>query len=605
MDEKIVKDAFSTAFKNFMGDHKSITVRIPHVGNEFSENFKTKYYFDIDHHLKTNKKKKTARTEISPSAEKHTDIELSSLDSPNWITDEAIDIYFGLIKKEFTEYFAFAANFFPCLKKEGYDGVKEWYDDVKLFRYKTLFFPIYDNGHHYLVIFDNVHHRIEAFDPYDFGSYNDEVKMVTENKCYLEKTLSLLVNSYLKPKFEAFYEGMLLEAFSIIHIPPDIPRQLKEYDCGVFLLQIAKHIVFKKNLDFNSKHIENFRDEMKMEFFMKKLRPVKYATRTKIESKEKKASKSTQNIEVPQRRFDNKLLEDCWMNSTLQMILTGLDHQEGLTENGSTLWSTLIYLKNQDKSKALSPLSVKNLLISKENERIRGDIGKQQMVLQPVRHRAPNQMLQIGQQDAKDFLICLIQNQIYWPDVFNTFKVRMRSFSECKRCGNRSTQDNFNEFMFLEFDCPDSGSKMSDNMNKRLKQPEIIPDWRDEGGCGQKSEAQVYRKIDNIDETEFIIIVVRRLVNYGNGPIILRNRVLVDEEVQLTDFENRSSKFRPLAVIFHIGDVQGDETSGHYKADVRNLDGNWYRTSDDMMPQKIKENDVSDQGYIFLYKKVH
>ena len=55
----------------------------------------------------------------------------------------------------------------------------------------------------------------------------------------------------------------------------------------------------------------------------------------------------------------------------------------------------------------------------------------------------------------------------------------------------------------------------------------------------------------------------------------------------------------------HIGDVQGNETSGHYKADVRNLDGNWYRTSDDMMPQKIIENDVSDQGYIFLYKKVH
>ena len=76
------------------------------------------------------------------------------------------------------------------------------------------------------------------------------------------------------------------------------------------------------------------------------------------------------------KRFDNKLLEDCWMNSTLQMILTGLDHQEGLSENGSTLWSTLIYLKNQDKSKALSPLCVKNLLISRENERIRGDIGK-------------------------------------------------------------------------------------------------------------------------------------------------------------------------------------------------------------------------------------
>ena len=34
LDEKIVKDAFSTAFKNFIADHKSITVRIPNIGNE-------------------------------------------------------------------------------------------------------------------------------------------------------------------------------------------------------------------------------------------------------------------------------------------------------------------------------------------------------------------------------------------------------------------------------------------------------------------------------------------------------------------------------------------------------------------------------------------
>ena len=58
LDEKIVKDAFSTAFKNFMGDHKSITVRIPYIGNEFSEDFKLKHFFDADHHLKPKKKKK-------------------------------------------------------------------------------------------------------------------------------------------------------------------------------------------------------------------------------------------------------------------------------------------------------------------------------------------------------------------------------------------------------------------------------------------------------------------------------------------------------------------------------------------------------------------
>ena len=180
----------------------------------------------------------------------------------------------------------------------------------------------------------------------------------------------------------------------------------------------------------------------------------------------------------------------------------------------------------------------------------------------------------------------------------------MRSFSQCRRCGHRSSQANFSEFIFLEFDCPGSGSKMSTFMNERMEKPEIIPEWRDEEGCGPQSEALNYSKINNIDETEFIIVVLRRLVDFGNGPMILRNNVLVDHEVWLSDIQNRSSKFRPLSVIFHIGDVQGKDTFGHYKADVRNLDGNWYRTSDETMPQMIKEAEISDQGYIYLYQKV-
>ena len=61
LEEKFVKDAFSTAFKNFISDHKSITVRIPDIGNEFSEDFKTKYFFDIDNHLKQKRKNKTGK----------------------------------------------------------------------------------------------------------------------------------------------------------------------------------------------------------------------------------------------------------------------------------------------------------------------------------------------------------------------------------------------------------------------------------------------------------------------------------------------------------------------------------------------------------------
>ena len=98
--------------------------------------------------------------------------------------------------------------------------------------------------------------------------------------------------------------------------------------------------------------------------------------------------------------------------------------------------------------------------------------------------------------------------------------------------------------------------------------------------------------------------MLRRLVDNGNGPTIIRNSVPLGLEARVSDLQNKSALFRPLAVIFHIGDVEGKETYGHYKADVRNLDGNWYRTSDQMKPQKIQESEVSDQGYIYLYQKI-
>ena len=235
---------------------------------------------------------------------------------------------------------------------------------------------------------------------------------------------------------------------------------------------------------------------------------------------------------------------------------------------------------------------MKKILISKENERVQA----QQLI--------SNLRLHAGQQDAIDFFVCLKQNQIHWPDVFNTFKVRMKSIAECRSCRHTSSQANSEDFMFLEFSCPDSGTEMSTYLTEKMEHPEVISEWRDEEGCGQRRGALLFNKIVNIAEAEFLIIMLRRLVDNGRGPIILRNSVPLGQEARLSDLQNKSALFKPLAVIFHIGDVEGKETYGHYKADVLNMDGNWFRTSDQMMPQKIQENEVSDQGYIYLYKKV-
>ena len=111
-----------------------------------------------------------------------------------------------------------------------------------------MLFPIYDVSHYYLIVYDNIHQTIEAYDPYDFGSCNIELQatMVTENKVYLEQTLSFLVNTYLKPKFEAIYEGIILEPTLMVYTPPDIPSQVNDSDCTVFLLQFAISVIQRR-----------------------------------------------------------------------------------------------------------------------------------------------------------------------------------------------------------------------------------------------------------------------------------------------------------------------------------------------------------------------
>ena len=107
----------------------------------------------------------------------------------------------------------------------------------------------------------------------------------------------------------------------------------------------------------------------------------------------------------------------------------------------------------------------------------------------------------------------------------------------------------------------------------------------------QISPVLLFNKVKDIEECDFLIIVIKRLVNFGEGPEILRNKLPLGGDTRITDANNQTGTYKPLAVLFHIGEVL-------------NLDGNWYRTSDEDVPRKISTRSVSDQGYIFLYKRI-
>ena len=68
--------------------------------------------------------------------------------------------------------------------------------------------------------------------------------------------------------------------------------------------------------------------------------------------------------------------------------------------------------------------------------------------------------------------------------------------------------------------------------------------------------------------------------------------------------DGKLGKFLPMAIIHHSGNVRGQTTQGHYRADVKNKETkNWFRTSDNEPPENLSVNGLTKMGYIFVYKK--
>ena len=113
-------------------------------------------------------------------------------------------------------------------------------------------------------------------------------------------------------------------------------------------------------------------------------------------------------------------------------------------------------------------------------------------------------------------------------------------------------------------------------------------------------------RIANIEDTEYVVFVLKRLTVVQNNMEIIKTEISVDvnDRVNLTDVNGRTAQFEPISIIHHIGHVIGNTTQGHYLADVKNkVTNSWFRTSDNAPPEDITEIGLTKMGYIFLYKK--
>ena len=145
---------------------------------------------------------------------------------------------------------------------------------------------------------------------------------------------------------------------------------------------------------------------------------------------------------------------------------------------------------------------------------------------------------------------------------------------------------------------------MAEFVTKKLSKSETRTNWRDEDGCNKITTGENSTRITDIDNTAYLILILDRLISIDGNLEILTRKIPLRDNIVLQDNKGKSGLFKPISVIHHKGEVVGDTTCGHYEADVLDKVSNqWFRTSDDMHPRKLLKHNVTEQGYIFLYKK--
>ena len=104
--------------------------------------------------------------------------------------------------------------------------------------FEKIFIPIHNGNHWFLIIFDG--NELTSFDPYNYPGIDGRKKqdLLENNKLFHTKLLTNLKFDYFQPLFKK-YNKQWHDITIRVKLPPEIPCQENNHDCGVFLLMFA------------------------------------------------------------------------------------------------------------------------------------------------------------------------------------------------------------------------------------------------------------------------------------------------------------------------------------------------------------------------------
>ena len=235
------------------------------------------------------------------------------------------------------------------------------------------------------------------------------------------------------------------------------------------------------------------------------------------------------------RRLKNIDMSSCWLNASLQLILTALDHSTVPLVFNSELGNEIQQLYNNRASYSLNPTMIKNTLVSTEDTRVAQRISQLESEIndQNELHHQVEVVkglrldLLSGQQCVKDFFICLEENMLSWPDVGSIFNFDVTHSTVCCACNNLTTTETTQ--LYVDIEVPPDNSHLNESVEEYFNISELFA--MNCGNCKKIVQKEKRWTLTTASEAEFITVILRRTMETLDGYELNKHRTIPTDDV--------------------------------------------------------------------------
>ena len=238
------------------------------------------------------------------------------------------------------------------------------------------------------------------------------------------------------------------------------------------------------------------------------------------------------------RKFLNPDYATCWLNSCLQLILSGFDHFDFTSQFESELGLELIRLRDSNEESSLNPTAVNTIIVAAEDTRIALRISELEAEIQDeteLEHRIGvvrrlRYDLLHGQQCIRDFFLCIQENAESWLDVCFPFYFTIKHSTIC--CGCHQVIESETDQMYVEMDVPINNAILSEYLEDNFCTSTLNARFC-KNECHTICQAEKRFEIKIVEETEFFIIILSRTKETLDGFELNENLTISTNDVYI------------------------------------------------------------------------